>query len=129
MGSRCRRWRRARAKLSTRTVGAYASIRKQFSTAIGKFEGIQEPLARIAGLTYAMDASRRLTSGAVDDGIKPAVASAIVKCYLTEGMRQATNDAMDVVGGARHLPGSAQRPGRQLRGAAHRHHGPRARTS
>jgi acyl-CoA dehydrogenase len=87
-------------KLATRTVGAYATVRKQFSTAIGKFEGIEGPLARIAGLTYAANAARRLTAGAVDDGEKPAVASAIVKCYLTESMRQATNDAMDIVGGA-----------------------------
>jgi len=88
------------AKLATRTAGAYASIRKQFGMPIGKFEGVEAPLARIAGLTYAIDSARRLTAGAVDEGIKPAVASAVVKCYLTEGMRQVTNDAMDVVGGA-----------------------------
>jgi acyl-CoA dehydrogenase len=88
------------AELATRTAGAYATIRKQFDTPIGKFEGIEAPLARIAGLTYAMDAARRMTSGAVDAGEKPAVASAIVKCYLTEGMRSVTNDAMDIVGGA-----------------------------
>jgi len=87
-------------QLATRTVGAYASVRKQFSTAIGKFEGIQEPLARIAGMTYAAEAVRVLTSGAVDAGEKPAVASAIVKCYMTEAMRTVTNDAMDIIGGA-----------------------------
>ena len=88
------------AKAATRTVGAYSTVRKQFSTAIGKFEGIEAPMARIAGLTYAVDAARRLTSGAVDAGEKPAVASAIVKCYATESLRVATNDAMDVIGGA-----------------------------
>ena len=87
-------------KLATRTTGAYSSIRKQFNTEIGTFEGIEGPLARIAGLTYAMDAARRMTAGAVDAGEKPAVASAIVKCYLTEAMRDVTNDAMDIVGGA-----------------------------
>ena len=88
------------AKLAARVTGAYGTVRKQFNTPIGRFEGIQEPLARIAGLTYVMDAARRLTAGAVDEGQKPAVASAIAKCYLTEGMRRVTNDAMDVVGGA-----------------------------
>ncbi len=88
------------AELAARTAGAYATIRKQFDTPIGKFEGIEAPLARIAAMTYAMDAARRLTAGAVDAGEKPAVASAIVKCYLTEGMRSVTNDAMDLVGGA-----------------------------
>jgi acyl-CoA dehydrogenase len=88
------------AMLAARTVGAYATVRQQFGLEIGRFEGIEAPLARIGGLTYLMDATRRLTSGAVDAGEKPSVASAIAKCYLTEGMRQTTNDAMDVVGGA-----------------------------
>jgi acyl-CoA dehydrogenase len=86
--------------LATRTVGAYAAVRQQFGLEIGRFEGIERPVARIAGLTYLVDATRRLTAGAVDAGEKPSVASAIAKCYLTEAMRQATNDAMDVVGGA-----------------------------
>ena len=87
-------------QLVTRTVGAYATIRKQFATPIGKFEGVEGHLARIAGLTYANDAARCLTVGAVDDNEKPSVASAIVKAYCTENMRIAVNDAMDVVGGA-----------------------------
>jgi acyl-CoA dehydrogenase len=88
------------AMLATRTVGAYAAVRQQFGLEIGRFEGIEKPLARIAGLTYLVDATRRLTAGAVDAGEKPSVASAIAKCYLTEAMRQTTNDAMDIVGGA-----------------------------
>ena len=88
------------AMLATRTVGAYAAVRQQFGMEIGRFEGIEQPLARVAGLTYLMDATRRLTTGAVDAGEKPSVASAIAKCYLTEGMRQTVNDAMDIVGGA-----------------------------
>jgi len=88
------------AILATRTVSAYATVRQQFGLEIGRFEGIEERLARIAGLTYLMDATRRLTVGAVDAGEKPSVASAIAKCYLTEGMRVVVNDAMDVVGGA-----------------------------
>lgn len=88
------------AMLASRTVGAYASVRQQFGLEIGRFEGIEERLARIGGLTYMMDATRRFTAGAVDAGEKPSVGSAIAKCYLTEGMRTVTNDAMDVVGGA-----------------------------
>ncbi|MGH7682456.1 MAG: acyl-CoA dehydrogenase domain-containing protein, partial [Candidatus Eiseniibacteriota bacterium] len=65
-----------------------------------RFEGIEEPLARIAGRTYLMDAARRLTLGAIDSGQKPAVVSAIVKRYLTEGMRAVVNDAMDIQAGA-----------------------------
>ncbi len=90
----------ASAQLAARVVGAYATVREQFDTPIGRFEGIEEPLARIGGLTYLMNAARTLTAGAVDAGEKPAVLSAIVKAYLTEGMRQVVTDAMDIRAGA-----------------------------
>jgi len=86
-------------KLASRATGGYARIRKQFKTAIGKFEGVEEALTRIAGNTYMMDAARTITASAVDLGEKPSVASAIVKYNLTERMRQVINDAMDVQGG------------------------------
>src|SRR5262245_17565516 len=60
------------AKLAARVVTAYAMVREQFDTPIGRFEGVEEPVARIAGLTYLMEAARRLTVGAVDAGEKPA---------------------------------------------------------
>ena len=88
------------AELATRVVGAYATVREQFDTPIGRFEGIEEPLARIGGLTYVMNAARVLTAAAVDSGERPSVVSAIVKAYLTESMRQVLNDAMDIRAGA-----------------------------
>jgi acyl-CoA dehydrogenase len=88
------------AQLATRVVGAYATVREQFDTPIGRFEGIEEPLARIGGWTYLMSATRTLTASAVDAGERPAVVSAIAKCYLTEGMRAVMNDAMDIRAGA-----------------------------
>ena len=87
-------------QLAARTAGAYATVREQFGLPIGRFEGIEEPLARIAGHAYFMDAARRLTCGFVDDGQKPSVPSAIVKAYLTQGMRQCMSDAMDIQAGA-----------------------------
>jgi acyl-CoA dehydrogenase len=90
----------ASAELSARVAGAYAAVRRQFDTPIGRFEGVEEPLARIGGLTYVMNAARVLTAGAVDAGERPAVLSAVVKAYLTESMRQVVNDAMDIRGGA-----------------------------
>jgi len=86
-------------KLASRATGAYAAVRKQFKTPIGKFEGVAEVLGRIAGNTYAMDAARGLTTLALDSGEKPSVASAIVKYHLTERMRRVIDDAMDVHGG------------------------------
>ena len=90
----------ASAQLATRVVGAYATVREQFDTPIGRFEGIEEPLARIGGLNYLMSSARTLTAGAVDAGERPAVLSAIVKAYLTESMRQVVNAAMDIRAGA-----------------------------
>ncbi|MEX2164297.1 MAG: acyl-CoA dehydrogenase [Sulfuricaulis sp.] len=87
-------------KLACRATGAYARIRQQFRLPIGKFEAVEEALARIAGYTYMMDAARTLTARAVDLGEKPSVASAIVKYQLTEHMRRVVNDAMDIQGGS-----------------------------
>ena len=90
----------ASMQLSTRVVSAYATVRKQFDTPIGRFEGVEEPLSRIGGLTYMMNATRVMTAGAIDLGEKPAVASAIAKAYLTETMRDVVCDAMDICAGA-----------------------------
>ncbi len=88
------------AKTIARAVGAYSAVRRQFGTAIGRFEGIEEPLARIAGLTYLMEAARVVTCGAVDAGHRPAVVSGLVKYQQTELLRGLAADGMDVVGGA-----------------------------
>jgi acyl-CoA dehydrogenase len=90
----------AAVEVAARATGAYASIREQFNLPIGRFGGIEEPLARIAGYAYLMNAARVLTCGAIDAGHKPAVISAIVKAYLTDGMRARVADAMDIVAGA-----------------------------
>ncbi|HET9680144.1 MAG TPA: acyl-CoA dehydrogenase, partial [Gammaproteobacteria bacterium] len=86
-------------KLSSRTTGAYARVRRQFRVPIAKFEGVEEAMARIAGTTYRMDAARKMTAGAIDGGAKPSVLSAILKYHCTEGMRQVIDDAMDVHAG------------------------------
>ena len=89
----------ASGKSVARFVGGYSRVRKQFNMPIGKFEGIEEALGRIAGLTYTMDAGRRLTCSALDAGEKPSVVSAILKYYNTESMRSVVNDGMDIIGG------------------------------
>lgn len=89
----------AAAKHCYRVTGAYAELRKQFNTSIGHFEGVEEAMARIAGRTYGLEATRLFTTMAIDQGIKPAVASAIVKYHMTEAARSCANDAMDIHGG------------------------------
>ena len=87
------------AKLAVRGTSAYAALRRQFKTPIGKFEGIHEALGRMGGNLYVMDAMRRLCAQAVDLGEKPAVLSAIAKYHVTERSRRVINDAMDIAGG------------------------------
>jgi len=87
------------AQLTARTVGGYARVRSQFKMAIGRFEGVEEPLTRIGAYTYMMDAVRKMTAGAIDLGERPSVVSAIAKYHVTERARQVVNDGMDIVGG------------------------------
>ena len=86
-------------KQAARVAGAHALIRKQFGLSIGKFEGIEEPLARIGGWAYAMEAARRYTNGGLDQGAAPAVVTAMMKYNMTELFRKAINDGMDILGG------------------------------
>ena len=87
------------AKAGTYASTAYARIRKQFNQPVGKFEGVEAALTRMAGATYIMDAARSVTAGAIDGGEKPSVPSAMLKYHCTELGRQVANDAMDVHGG------------------------------
>ncbi len=87
------------AKGAARIVGAHSKIRKQFGLPIGMFEGVEEPLARIGGFAYALEALRRYVTGAIDAGAKPAIVTAIAKYNATELGRKVVNDSMDVLGG------------------------------
>jgi|CXWL01.1.fsa_nt_gi acyl-CoA dehydrogenase len=87
------------AKALASATGAYARVRSQFKTPIGKLEGVEEALGRIAANTYMMESVRVMTAGAVDLGEKPAVISAIAKYHMTERARLCVNDAMDIHGG------------------------------
>lgn len=87
-------------KMISRAVSAHAVIRKQFGLSIGKFEGVEEPIARIAGTTYMVEALRRYVLSALDQNISPPVVTAIAKYNATELSRQSINDGMDVMGGA-----------------------------
>ncbi|MBE0498877.1 MAG: acyl-CoA dehydrogenase [Campylobacterales bacterium] len=87
-------------KLAARVAGAYAQVREQFGISIAKFEGIEIELAKIAAFTYMMDAARKFTIGAIDEGGKPAVINAVMKYHSTEKFREVINHAMDIQGGA-----------------------------
>lgn len=78
---------------------AYARVRRQFNQTISQFEGIMDPLARIAGNAYIMEAALLNTTAAIDAGAKPAVAGAILKYHCTERGQRVAKDAMDIHGG------------------------------
>lgn len=90
----------AACKMMMRTAGAYSVARRQFGLQIGDFEGIQEPLAHIAGFSYLLDAARIFTCGGIDSGAKPAVVTAIAKYHFTETARIAVTHAADILAGA-----------------------------
>ncbi len=105
------------AKLCALTTGAYARIRKQFNISIGRFEGVEAVMCRLAAHTYATSALSRMTATAVDLGQKPAVPSAIAKYHATEMARQIITDAMDVHGGKGIVMGPRNYLGRGWQGS------------
>jgi acyl-CoA dehydrogenase len=98
-------------------TGAYAHIRRQFRVSIGKMEGIEEPLARIAGNAYVMDAAATLITAGIMQGEKPAVLSAIVKYHCTHRGQRAIIDAMDIAGGKGIMLGNSNFLARAYQGA------------
>lgn len=105
------------AKMLAYAGGAYARIRKQFHTSIGKFEGIEEALGRIGAYVYIMDSARTFATAAIDSGEKPSVASAIVKYHVTELGRKLALDGMDIHGGKGICLGPKNYIGRGYEGA------------
>jgi acyl-CoA dehydrogenase len=87
------------AKAGIFASAAYARIRKQFGQPVGRFEGVEAALTRMAGAAYIVDAARSVTTGAIDGGERPSVPAAMLKYHCTELSRQVANDAMDVQGG------------------------------
>jgi len=87
------------AKAGVYASTAYARIRKQFAQPVGRFEGVEAALTRMAGASYIIDAARSVTTGAIDGGEKPSVPAAMLKYHCTELGRKVANDAMDVQGG------------------------------
>lgn len=105
------------AKMISWATGAYARIRKQFNMPIGRFEGIEEALCRIAGKTYISAATSTMTALAVDRGERPSVPSAIAKMHVTDMARDIIADAMDIHGGKGIILGPNNYLGRGWMGA------------
>ncbi|MEB1527728.1 acyl-CoA dehydrogenase [Xanthomonas sp. WHRI 7945] len=105
------------AKYGAIVTGAYARIRKQFGLSVGRFEGVEEALARIGGKAYAISALSQATAAAVDRGDVPSVPSAIAKYHCTSMSREVISDVMDVVGGKGIILGPRNFAGRSWQAA------------
>jgi alkylation response protein AidB-like acyl-CoA dehydrogenase len=89
----------ATAQTTLKSTAEYSFIREQFGVPIGRFEGIQEKLAEIAGKTFLLESMRLLTTEGLNLGIQPAVVTAIAKYHMTELGREVVNAGMDVQAG------------------------------
>ncbi|RYZ74782.1 MAG: acyl-CoA dehydrogenase [Lysobacteraceae bacterium] len=105
------------AKAGAVITGAYARIRKQFGLSVGRFEGVEEALARIGGKAYMISALSQATAAAVDRGDVPSVPSAIAKYHCTEMGREVSRDVMDVIGGKGIILGPRNFAGRAYQAA------------
>ncbi|PPU93106.1 acyl-CoA dehydrogenase [Xanthomonas albilineans] len=104
-------------KFGAVVTGTYARIRKQFGLSVGRFEGVEEALARIGGKAYAISALAQATAAAVDRGDVPSVPSAIAKYHCTTMSREVISDVMDVIGGKGIILGPRNFAGRAWQGA------------
>ncbi|WP_133468607.1 acyl-CoA dehydrogenase [Paraglaciecola marina] len=89
----------ASAHTALKSTAEYSFVREQFGVPIGRFEGIQEEMADIAGKTFVLEAMRVLTTEGLNLGLKPGVVTAIAKYHMTELGREVVNSAMDVQAG------------------------------
>jgi acyl-CoA dehydrogenase len=89
----------ATAQSAFKSTSEYSFVREQFGVPIGRFEGIQEKLADIAGKTFLLESMRVLTTEGLGEGLTPAVVTAIAKYHMTELGRDVMNSAMDVQAG------------------------------
>ena len=88
------------ARMLSAVTGPYSMIRQQFGISIGRMEGIEDKVGRIAALSYLMEGARIHACSAIDAGEQPPVVSVVLKAYTTELSRQLIIDGMDVFAGA-----------------------------
>lgn len=85
--------------LMEKAVG-HAKTRHQFGRPLASFGLVKKKIARMAALTYAMDATTYLTAGLVDaDDQDIMVESAILKVFASDSLWEILYDTMQIYGG------------------------------
>ncbi|MFQ5708299.1 MAG: acyl-CoA dehydrogenase family protein [bacterium] len=86
-------------KLTAMSVD-YAKNRKQFNTAIAKFEMIQEKISQMVVDTFALESIVYLTTRLIDRGnVDYSLESAMCKVFASEALWRTVNEAMQIAGG------------------------------
>jgi len=82
----------------------WARTRYQFGRPLSDFELMQQRIAHMSALVYAMDAMLYMTTGMLDRGDHPImVESAVCKLFCSEMGWQVINDAMQIMGGESYM--------------------------
>lgn len=87
------------AQAAFKAASEYSFVREQFGVPIGRFEGIQENLADMAGKTFLLESMRQLTTEGLGLGLKPSVITAMAKYHMTELGRDVLQSGMDITAG------------------------------
>jgi len=88
------------AKFLMKNAIEHAKSRYQFNRPLASFGLVKKKIARIAALTYAMDATTYLTAGLIDKHVEDIMLeSAILKVFTSEALWLIIYDTMQIFGG------------------------------
>ncbi len=78
----------------------HSQSRYQFKRPLASFALVKEKIARIAALTYAMEATTYMTAGLVDAGVEDfMLEAAILKVFASDSLWSILYDTMQIYGG------------------------------
>ncbi|MBX9654703.1 acyl-CoA dehydrogenase family protein [bacterium] len=88
------------AKECVKQATQHVKERVQFGQPIGKFQLVQEKIARMAALAYAMESATYITAGWFDRGEEDVmIETAMLKVFTSDSLWTIVNDTIQVIGG------------------------------
>ncbi len=105
----------AALKKAVFTTGAFVGSRVQFGRTIKDMEGLETPLAKIAGFAYLSSAVCKISAKTVDQGGMPSVSAGIAKNLIVKMMEEGLNDAQRVLCGKGVMSGPSNPINRDMR--------------
>jgi acyl-CoA dehydrogenase family protein 9 len=78
----------------------HTKARRQFGKPLADFELVKKKLARMAALTFAMEAGTQLTAGLIDRGVEEyMVETAMLKLFASDALWEIVNETIQLFGG------------------------------